>query len=91
MALIVIDYLQLMTEANGDKPQRAAFQRHARAEIAGAGVGRSGACLSQPSRKVEDRGDASDASDLRDSGAIEQDADGDPDVPGGVLPRRAEE
>ncbi|RQS22865.1 MULTISPECIES: replicative DNA helicase [unclassified Burkholderia] len=72
--LIVVDYLQLMA---GDGANRNAeiegISRELKALAKELGV--AILCLAQLNRRVEDRGGMPKLSDLRDSGAIEQDAD----------------
>lgn len=72
--LIVVDYLQLMA---GDGANRNAeiegISRGLKALAKELGV--AILCLAQLNRRVEDRGGMPKLSDLRDSGAIEQDAD----------------
>lgn len=77
LSLIVIDYLQLMSEGGheGSKVQEiSAITR--KLKLMAKDLKCPVICLSQLSRKVEERADKRPMmSDLRDSGAIEQDAD----------------
>lgn len=76
LSLIVIDYLQLMTEAKGDNRNEQLSNVTRGLKLLARELDVPVVCLSQLSRKVEDRGDKRPMlSDLRDSGAIEQDAD----------------
>ena len=76
LALIVIDYLQLMTEAKGDNRNEQLSNVTRALKLLARELHVPVICLSQLSRKVEERGDKRPLlSDLRDSGAIEQDAD----------------
>lgn len=75
LSLIVIDYLQLMADG-GDTRNNELSTITRKMKIMAKDLGVPVICLSQLSRKVEDRGDKRPMlSDLRDSGAIEQDAD----------------
>lgn len=75
LALIVIDYLQLMRGHGENRHQELSAITKALKEIAKT-LHVPVICLSQLSRKVEDRGDKRPMlSDLRESGAIEEDAD----------------
>lgn len=73
--LIIIDYLQLMAEGGDTRNNElAAITR--KLKLMAKDLNVPVICLSQLSRKVEERGDKRPMmSDLRDSGAIEQDAD----------------
>lgn len=75
LALIVIDYLQLMRGQGENRHQElSAITKALKAMAKDLGV--PVVCLSQLSRKVEDRTDKRPMmSDLRESGAIEEDAD----------------
>ncbi len=84
LALVVIDYLQLMTSAGGNTGSRTESRQQAVSDmsrmlkIMAKELNVPVLCLSQLSRANEKRGDDSkrpQLSDLRDSGAIEQDAD----------------
>ncbi len=83
LALVVIDYLQLMTSAGGETARRGAESRQQTVsdmsrmlKIMAKELGVPVLCLSQLSRANEKREDKRPMlSDLRDSGAIEQDAD----------------
>lgn len=75
LSLIVIDYLQLMTEG-GDTRNNELSTITRKLKMMAKDLDIPVICLSQLSRKVEERGDKRPMmSDLRDSGAIEQDAD----------------
>lgn len=75
LSLIVIDYLQLMTEG-GDTRNNELSTITRKLKIMAKDLNVPVICLSQLSRKVEERADKRPMmSDLRDSGAIEQDAD----------------
>lgn len=75
LRLVVIDYLQLMTEG-GDTRNNELSTITRKLKMMAKDLGVPVICLSQLSRKVEERGDKRPMmSDLRDSGAIEQDAD----------------
>jgi len=84
--LVVIDYLQLMDHGKHDRHDIAVGHSSKKLKELAKRMGCAVLLLSQLNRKVEDRADASAAdwvecigrprpSDLRDSGAIEQDAD----------------
>ncbi len=82
LRLVVIDYLQLMTSAGGDNGKRVESRQQAVSDmsrmlkIMAKELGVPVLCLSQLSRANEKREDKRPVlSDLRDSGAIEQDAD----------------
>jgi len=82
LGLIVIDYLQLMTSAGGsigarvENRQQAVSDMSRMLKIMAKELGVPVLCLSQLSRANEKREDKRPVlSDLRDSGAIEQDAD----------------
>ena len=81
LALIVIDYLQLMTSAGGksrnaESRQQMVSDMSRMLKIMAKELGVPVLCLSQLSRANEKREDKRPMlSDLRDSGAIEQDAD----------------
>ena len=82
LGLIVIDYLQLMTSAGGNTGRGAESRQQAVSDmsrmlkIMAKELGVPVLCLSQLSRANEKREDKRPMlSDLRDSGAIEQDAD----------------
>jgi len=84
LGLIVVDYLQLMTSAGGsgsgrtESRQQAVSDMSRMLKIMAKELNVPVLCLSQLSRANEKRGDDSkrpQLSDLRDSGAIEQDAD----------------
>jgi len=73
--LIVIDYLQLMAEG-GDNRNNELSTITRKLKLMAKDLNVPVICLSQLSRKVEERADKRPMlSDLRDSGAIEQDAD----------------
>lgn len=73
--LVVIDYLQLMGEGNENRNNELSNITR-RLKLMARDLNCPVICLSQLSRKVEERGDKRPMlSDLRDSGAIEQDAD----------------
>lgn len=75
LALIVIDYLQLMTEG-GENRNTELSTITRKLKLMAKDLNVPVICLSQLSRKLEERGDKRPMmSDLRDSGAIEQDAD----------------
>lgn len=75
LKLIVIDYLQLMTEG-GDTRNNELSTITRKLKMMAKDLDCPVICLSQLSRKVEERADKRPMlSDLRDSGAIEQDAD----------------
>lgn len=75
LALIVIDYLQLMRGSGENRHQELSAITKALKSIAKS-LHVPVLCLSQLSRKVEDRTDKRPMmSDLRESGAIEEDAD----------------
>ncbi|MBN3812225.1 replicative DNA helicase [Paraburkholderia sp. Ac-20347] len=72
--LLVIDYLQLMAgEGANRNAEIEGISRGLKALAKELGV--AILCLAQLNRRVEDRGGMPKLSDLRDSGAIEQDAD----------------
>ena len=82
LCLVVIDYLQLMTSAGGGNAARSESRQQAVSDmsrmlkIMAKELGVPVLCLSQLSRANEKRDDKRPMlSDLRDSGAIEQDAD----------------
>ena len=82
LGLIVVDYLQLMTSAGGNSTARSESRQQAVSDmsrmlkIMAKELGVPVLCLSQLSRANEKRDDKRPMlSDLRDSGAIEQDAD----------------
>ncbi|CAB4132013.1 DnaB Replicative DNA helicase [uncultured Caudovirales phage] len=77
LSLIVIDYLQLMTEGGaGDSRVNELSSITRKLKLMAKDLQVPVICLSQLSRKVEERADKRPMmSDLRDSGAIEQDAD----------------
>jgi replicative DNA helicase len=73
--LVVIDYLQLMAEG-GDNRNNELSTITRKLKLMAKDLNVPVICLSQLSRKVEERADKRPMlSDLRDSGAIEQDAD----------------
>lgn len=75
LSLIVIDYLQLMSEG-GDNRNNELSNITRKLKLMAKDLHVPVICLSQLSRKVEERADKRPMmSDLRDSGAIEQDAD----------------
>ncbi|MDD5688508.1 MAG: replicative DNA helicase [Elusimicrobia bacterium] len=75
LSLVVIDYLQLMTEG-GDTRNNELSTITRKLKMMAKDLDCPVICLSQLSRKVEERADKRPMmSDLRDSGAIEQDAD----------------
>lgn len=75
LGLIVIDYLQLMADG-GDTRNNELASITRKFKLMAKDLDCPVICLSQLSRKVEERGDKRPMmSDLRDSGAIEQDAD----------------
>ena len=75
LGLIVIDYLQLMADG-GDTRNNEISAITRKLKLMSKDLGVPVICLSQLSRKVEERSDKRPMmSDLRDSGAIEQDAD----------------
>lgn len=75
LALVVIDYLQLMRGQGENRNQELSGITKSLKSMA-KDLGAPVICLSQLSRKVEDRTDKRPMmSDLRDSGAIEEDAD----------------
>lgn len=75
LSLVVIDYLQLMSEG-GDNRNNELSTITRKLKLMAKDLQVPVICLSQLSRKVEERGDKRPMlSDLRDSGAIEQDAD----------------
>jgi len=72
---VVIDYLQLMSEG-GDNRNNELSTITRKLKLMAKDLGVPVICLSQLSRKVEERANKRPMlSDLRDSGAIEQDAD----------------
>ena len=82
LGLVVVDYLQLMTSAGGNNAARGESRQQAVSDmsrmlkIMAKELGVPVLCLSQLSRANEKRDDKRPMlSDLRDSGAIEQDAD----------------
>ena len=76
LALIVIDYLQLMGGARGENRNQELSTITKALKAMAKDLCVPVICLSQLSRKVEDRTDKRPMmSDLRDSGAIEEDAD----------------
>lgn len=75
LSLIVIDYLQLMSEG-GDNRNNELSTITRKLKLMAKDLNIPVICLSQLSRKVEERANKRPMlSDLRDSGAIEQDAD----------------
>lgn len=75
LALVVIDYLQLM-QAEGNNRNEELSEITRRLKLMAKNLNCPVICLSQLSRKVEERSDKRPIlSDLRESGAIEQDAD----------------
>jgi len=75
LGLVVIDYLQLMADG-GDTRNNEISAITRKFKLMAKDLNVPVICLSQLSRKVEERGDKRPMmSDLRDSGAIEQDAD----------------
>lgn len=75
LSLIVIDYLQLMSDG-GDNRNNELSSITRKLKLMAKDLNVPVLCLSQLSRKVEERADKRPMlSDLRDSGAIEQDAD----------------
>ncbi len=84
LGLVVVDYLQLMTSAGGNSGSRSESRQQVVSDISrmlkimAKELDVPVLCLSQLSRANEKRGDDNKRpmlSDLRDSGAIEQDAD----------------
>lgn len=75
LSLVIIDYLQLMSEG-GDNRNNELSTITRKLKLMAKDLGVPVICLSQLSRKVEERTNKRPMmSDLRDSGAIEQDAD----------------
>jgi replicative DNA helicase len=78
LGLIVVDYLQLMDpirSRNSDNMVQQVTENSRGLKALARELDVPVICLSQLSRKVEDRGGRPRLSDLRDSGSIEQDAD----------------
>lgn len=78
LGLIVVDYLQLMDAVrfrNTDNMVQQVTENSRGLKALARELDVPVLCLSQLSRKVEDRGGRPRLSDLRDSGSIEQDAD----------------
>ena len=75
LSLIIIDYLQLMSEGGDNRNNELSIITR-KLKLMAKDLNVPVICLSQLSRKVEERADKRPMmSDLRDSGAIEQDAD----------------
>lgn len=75
--VLVVDYIGLMAGLDAKQPRAYQLEEVSRGlKSLAKELGIAVVCLAQVNRKVEERADATPAlSDLRDSGAIEQDAD----------------
>ena len=77
LEVLIVDYIGLMSGADPKQPRAYQLEEISRGlKSLAKELGIAVVCLAQVNRKVEERADATPSlSDLRDSGAIEQDAD----------------